>query len=336
VNTRGPSLMIWISTGRCNLRCKHCYASRFLKEEQLSLKGFEKILDEALEIGLGHVSISGGEPLVRNDILDILKLIREKGLTASLVTNATLITSEIARALKEMDISVYVSIDGYRRETHERIRGYGSWSALMKGIRRLKEQSVSFSTVMAVSKINYVEVKGFLVMSEEMGADSACIIPVMPSGRATADIILSPWEIREVIREADEYSSSYGYPVGLWCMPFARLYAGSCWTTLCRTLEVVDLSPSGDLMACDVLDIKLSNALKEGFKIAWMRYSSSDIIKELVHPRELPTPCQNCPIAAICKGGCFARAYLLRGDFKGPDPLCPRAYRLREGDVDAS
>ena len=319
-----PNSVVWLITARCNLSCIHCYTSRFKGLGELSTNDALRLIQEIAEIGIRHVSISGGEPLIRKDLIQIIKELKNRNISCSIVTNGTLLNDYIANFLYHNDIFVYVSIDAPYREVHEKIRGRNTWKLLMKGIDILKHHGIDFATVMAINKVNVKHVENYVKYAENIGSLFACIIPVMPSGSAKSDIVLSKDEFIGAMRKVDKVANELGYEVDLWCSKPVELIVKSPYVRVygCRTFNVIDISPSGDLLICDVLDFKVANILKVGLRCALEIYQNNDIVRKLVNP-QLKPPCSNCRIRHTCKGGCFARAYLIKNDLFARDPYCP-------------
>ena len=326
-----PQAVIWILSGKCNLNCVHCYASRFLSLPHLTVEERLRLIKELADNGVMHVGITGGEPLLEEDLELYIKEIRDRGMTCDINTNATLMNEEKARFLRRYDVFLYVSIDGASKETHEKIRGRGNWERLMKGIEIISGEELEFSTVMTISKLNYREMEDYVRLAEKLGAFSACMIPLMPSGRATEKIIPSEGELIYALRAAEAAADELDYWMSVWCFRPAKLIINpkyvSTWAD-CRRGKVIDIDPAGNIMLCDVLDIVVEN-VRGGFKKAMERYAENEVVKRVMNPK-LEEPCRSCPIRHECAGGCYARSYITYGTFDGPDPYCPLVKNVGE------
>ncbi len=321
-----PSTIIWIFTAKCNLNCIHCYTSRFHKVQELTTNEKLKFIDEIGELGILYVGLSGGEPLIHPDFPLIVNRLRDYNISVTVVTNATVLTSEIAKLLYRNEVYVYVSIDG-PREIHDHIRGKGTFDKTIHGIKVLKDHGVEYSTVMAVSKLNYKYVKDYIDVAVSLDVDRIALIPVMPSGMALkSKVFVNAHEYLEAIKIADTISDLQGYPISLWCTPFAPLVVKSkhVYSTFCRTYSIQDIDPAGRLLACDVIDLTFSSIREKKFTDALREYQNSKVIKEIVNPSKLPDPCIKCPLKNRCRSGCFARAFNIYGSLNAGDPLCPR------------
>ena len=326
-----PRAVIWIMSGKCNLKCIHCYASRFLSAPDLSVEQRLKMIHELAESGITHIGITGGEPLLDENLELYMREIRDRGMTCDINTNATLMSEEKAKLIRRYDAFLYVSVDGASKITHEKIRGLGSWDRLMRGLEITKREGLEFSTIFTISKLNYKESGEYVKLAESLGALSACMIPLMPVGRANASMITSKNELLQALKSAESAADELGYRMKVWCFRPAKLLIHpkyvSTWSD-CRKRKVIDIDPSGNLLLCDVLDIVIGN-VKEGFKRALKVYMEHEAVKRVTNP-VLREPCKSCPLKNECMGGCYARSYIYYKTFDGPDPYCPLVETVNE------
>lgn len=318
--------IIWLLNERCNLNCKFCYvANRFDRGRELKLDEILKILDDVVELGVRRIDFTGGEVLLREDLPILLEETKRRGIDkVTINTNGTLLTEDILEVLARDNIEVYLSIDGARRDTHESIRGYGTWDKVLYAAKMLRSFGIKFYTVFACSKVNIREVEGYMLLSKNLGSSKACIIPVLPVGRAGKDIILSQDELIDVLYRIDRTAYSLQIYTELWCTPFAGLVITSPYVSYfgCRSIDEIDITPNGDALICDTLDISFGN-VKDGIINIWKNFLQSELTYRLLETVSYP-PCNLCEIRDTCKGGCYARSKLLRGDIFSPDPLCPK------------
>jgi len=325
---RGPETIIWLITARCSLSCTHCYAARFIGQEELERGKALDLVRSAAAAGVKHLGLSGGEVFMRPDALNVLELAGKLGMSTSVVSNGLPLKGKTLERLARCGTYIFLSLDGATPETHERIRGKNMWQKTLEAALRLRQAGIPFSTIMAVSRENASEVGDFIALAKELGAWGACIIPVMASGRATAAMTLSPGEMLRVLQEVDRTTERLAFPVSLWCLPFAGLVSRSGYllSHSCRRSRTMDIDPEGNVLLCDVLDTRLSDVRDKEVIQAWEEQENHPLVRALGHP-ELREPCLGCPLRRRCRGGCFARAYL-NGDLYAPDPLCPRVAGL--------
>ena len=297
----------------------------------MSLNDSMKFIKEISDYGVEHVALTGGEPFLRRDLKEIIKAIRDHGMRCNMSTNLTYLDKDLAEFLRKYDVYLYVSMDGSKPETYEKIRGHGNWRYFMRGMKLLKEHGVSFSTVMAICKYNYMETKDYVRLAESLGAETSCIIPVLPVGRAKEnDVSPSREQVIQAAKLLGEACNELGYDGCIWCYTPAGLLIDSSYVYItggCRTDRVIDVDPAGNLLLCDTLDYKIAN-VKNGFTNALKKYYSNELVKRVMNPN-LPEPCRSCRLRDICKGGCYARSLLLKGNLDPPDPYCPLAPKVK-------
>jgi len=322
-----PTLAIWLCTSRCNAACRHCYvANRFMGPE-LTKEEALKMVGELAEGGTVHLAFTGGEPFLRPDVLEIAREAVELGLKVSFNTNGSLVDERLARELRDLDAFVFLSLDGTDREICEALRGPGSWRGTLKAVSTLRSYGVEFSIIMTITSLNYDQGRKHVLLCESVGAWEAIFLPLIPAGRAAGQgrgLVPKPLQVMECLRAAEEAAEEVGYRATVWCAPFAvnfarskRLYVAPC------SEGVADISPQGDLLLCDTLDLKAGN-VRESFSKAWEELTAFK--ERFLADRDVDDmgPCSNCPVKAYCEGGCLARALLMAGDVGAPDPLCPR------------
>ncbi len=193
---------VWNVTGACNLGCIHCYASatRKPRKGELTTDEAKKFIDDLAEMKVPVLLFSGGEPLVREDIFELIRYATDKGLRCSLSTNGTLITPEIAERLKESGaVYIGVSIDGLPK-TNDRFRGKkGAFELALKGIENSREVGLNTGIRFTVTKYNYKEVPAIIDILAEKDIPRFCLYHLVPSGRASFEDDITPSQRRELV-----------------------------------------------------------------------------------------------------------------------------------------
>lgn len=347
-----PFMIVWDFTKRCNLRCKHCYASAspFPAPDELTLDQKLEVLRQLDEAGVAAVSFSGGEPLMSPDFWVIAKKAAEAGMYVSIATNGTLIRPEVAKRLKEIGVRyVEISLDSPNPEGHDSFRGVkGAWERSVQGIKNAKNAGMEVGIATTVTKMNYKQLPDMLKLAKELKVDRFIAFNFIPTGRGK-DIVemdLSPKERYEVLEllyselssgELQAFSTSPIYAVvslkgvdkGGKLAPthFAELnipdeymsagfalgeFLGGCGAGRIYC----SIEHNGDVQPCVFLPIVVGNVIRDGFLNIW---HNSELFNKL---RDRDNQyCSFCPYKYIC-GGCRARAYAYYGDPLGPDPSC--------------
>lgn len=320
------SYIVWIITKKCNLSCLHCYARLYENERELTIEEREKLAKEICELDVPHVSISGGEPLLLPDIFKIISILRDSGIDVSIVTNGTVLTEEIVKKLNRFDVYVYLSVDGIQ-ETHERLRGRGTWQKVVKALELLHKENVQYGTVMAISNLNYEVADRYVEFVINYEPDSINVIPVMPSGRARESMTYVDVEhVRTSLEKLHDVAERLGVNIRVWCLPCLHAYLKSrrLVAYCCRLLRVIDISPGGRLLLCDVTNLEVTRWTPGRLQTCVEEYFSNSLVRAVLE--NIPEECKDCPHVEYCRGGCYARAFLMFNDFRRRDPLCPLVH----------
>ncbi len=168
----------------CNLRCEMCNHWRTHRESPLSSERLLEIVDELAGLGCRKIQLSGGEPLLRPVVPELLERATGHGIRVAMTTNGTLVDKAMAKRLVEGGLrSVSISIDGPNRSVHERVRGVeGAFKKTIKAVRYFRRYAhkgkITIRVNTVVSRLNYRTLKGHPDFVKELGADVLNLIPV--------------------------------------------------------------------------------------------------------------------------------------------------------------
>lgn len=343
-----PFQVVWDVTYACNLRCKHCYATAGKPlEDELTTEEALETIDKFDKFGVTIISFSGGEPLVRKDILDLTSYAAEKGIYVALATNGTLITEERAKQLKENGVSyLQISLDG-TEATHDAFRGIkGCWAKTIEGIKNAVRQGFFVNVSMTVTKLNLHEVPQVIEFCRKLGVDWFMHYNFIPTGRGReiVNLDLSPEEREELLRmlysansETSNLSLLSTAPqfarVALQCdaefIPthFYNVNAGERLRQLAEFIGgcgagrfYMSMRANGDIQPCVFFPLKIANIRDLSYRDLEDLWLHNPVFEELRN-KDLIEGCNQCSYRYYC-GGCRARAYNYYGDYLKPDPGC--------------
>ncbi|MBU2519933.1 MAG: radical SAM protein, partial [Nanoarchaeota archaeon] len=202
-----PVFAIWEITSKCNLNCVHCSSSDL--EGEMTKEECFKVIDKLDDSGIFWVQLSGGEPLLRNDIFEILSYLRKKGIDTEIYTNGTLITKEIAKKLKILDVdNINISLDGLK-QSHERIRGRETYEKTVEGIKNCLDENLDAVLTITLMKSCIGDLEKLLEFAIQKGMDKVKIIDLMPVGKGDAlykKEMLNKNEMKNVVKILKKYS----------------------------------------------------------------------------------------------------------------------------------
>ncbi len=179
-------IVVWNITRVCNLKCFHCYndSGSQKSNSEVSTEHAKKIIDDLARFGVPSVLFSGGEPLMRPDLFELLKYAQQQRLRTVISTNGTLITSDIAKKIKETEVSyVGISLDGIG-PVNDKFRGLiGAFDMAVNGIRNCRDAGVRVGLRLTLTKKNVQDLSRLFDFFEAENIERACFYHFVPSGR---------------------------------------------------------------------------------------------------------------------------------------------------------
>ena len=329
-----PHVVAWNLTRRCNLSCAHCYISAGSWHEaasELSTETCLRILDELLEVNPNPMLIlSGGEPLLREDLETLARHASDGGATVVVGTNGTRLTDARIQSLMDAGVKgVAVSVDSLDPAYHDRFRhGTGALEDTLAAVDRLGEHRLDFVVQTSLTRGNRGELSRLAEWSAERGALSFNLYFLVPTGRGDRMKGLTPEENEEVLAELTRLEQAYRgrMMVRSKCQPqFMRhIHQGDPGSPLLnyRTrcpcgVQYCRITPEGTVTPCPYTPVVAGDLNEQGFGKIWRE---SPVFQSLRHG-EPGGKCGRCEYREVC-GGCRARAYAETGDLLGPDDSC--------------
>lgn len=330
-----PYAVSWNLTSRCNLSCRHCYIDANGRAEggpdELSPEKALDVVSQVAALNPGAVLIlTGGEPLAREDIYDIVGKASGLGLMAVLGTNGTLLTAETARRLKEAGLTgAGVSIDSLNAERHDSFRGKpGALSKAMAGLSAAKEAGIGIQVQTTPTRDNIDEIPLIAEWAHRFGARVFNIFFLVCTGRGEKMTDITPDEYEKVLKWAAAERDSYpGMMIRPKCAPhFKRiLYQESPENNLLKTYiaacragtHYMRITPSGRVTPCPYMEAEAGDLTRSDLASVW---NGSDVLLRYRTP-EYGGKCGRCRYRLLC-GGCRARALADAGDDMGEDRWC--------------
>lgn len=181
-------VVVWNMTRRCNLKCVHCYAKALEEDgkDAISTDQAKVMIDDLAQFGAPVMLFSGGEPLVRKDLVELAHYATGKGMRAVISTNGTLITKEKARELKSVGLSyVGISVDG-NEETHDKFRGVkGSFKKTLEGVENCKAEGLKVGLRFTVNRRNVSDVPYLFDLIRDLDVPRICFYHLVYAGRGS-------------------------------------------------------------------------------------------------------------------------------------------------------
>ncbi len=344
-------VVVWNLTRRCNLRCVHCYAHAdpTAAPDELSHAEGLALLEDLKSFGVPVVLFSGGEPLMRPDLFDLVSRTTALGMRAVISTNGTLISRETALRLKDLGLSyVGISLDGLE-STHDRFRGKkGAFAAALAGVRHCQEAGLKVGLRFTLNRSNFQEVPAIFDLVEQHRIPRICFYHLVYTGRGSAllDQALSHAETRntvDLICERTRRLFERGHPVEVLTVdnhadgPY--IYLKLLRENPQRAAEVLELlqmnegNNSGRGIGCVSWDgqvhadqfwrhYSFGNVRERPFSEIWTDLSDPLMARLKDKKRYVTGRCAACRWLPVCGGNFRVRAEALTSDIWAPDPAC--------------
>ena len=335
-----PAHPVWEVTTACNLRCIHCHASGGKRAaDELTTAEAKRLFAQLAEVSeFRMVAFTGGEPLVRGDLFELLAYSQALGFTNTLATNATLIDDAVARDLRRYGVVIgAVSLDGFDAATHDYVRNQpGAFEAALRGIRALHRAGIPLHINITAMEYNMDQLEPLMALVDELQTAILIMYQLVPVGRgrgienAALDLSANERLIRFMAQAQSSIRAIMEPVAGPQYWPFLLQRAGIKSGPLLRLAEVVFhgcaagrgfvyIKPNGEVWPCPFVEVSCGNVRQTPFQTIW---ATSPVFADL-REREtrLQGRCGECEYRKLC-GGCRGRSWATTGNYLAEDPSC--------------
>lgn len=310
----------------CNLRCNFCYNSwkavDYPRAPELTPEQYEELLPRLPEANL--FAISGGEPLVRKDFVQVAEVLHSHLPYITLITNGMGIDDGLAARMSEWEMRVQLPVQGLGAK-HDAITGVpGNFKRLVDVFATLKEHMIPVATATVVSKESIDDLESLLDFSIAMGSRAILLIRFLPGGAGQDrwDLVPSKEDVERAYGILDRVCGRYGVrgAVGVPNLPcvvnedrFKHVNFNYCGAG--RDWFVVD--PSGRFRICNHSPVVYGDLMEQPID----EILGHPLLQAFARSEVYPPECGDCEELEGCRGGCRAVAETMYGDAYGPDPL---------------
>ncbi len=328
-----PFTLIAELSYRCPLHCPYCSnpleigAEKYRRE--LETEHWLRTFRQARELGVLQLALTGGEPMLRRDLVELCAGARESGLYSSLITAGTLFTRERADGLKSAGLDhVQISIQSPDAEENDRIAGNRSFDKKIAAARLARELDFPLTINCVLHRQNLDRIEDLLELALDLGAQRLELANTQYYGWAVANqsALLPSWE---QLRRGEEAVKRFRERVGpkvdvLWVLPdFYEDLPKPCMGGWGRNAMVV--APHGEVLPCQAASTipGLEFANIREYSLEWI-WSESDAFARFRGTDWMQEPCRSCPLGRqeTDWGGCRCQALRLTGDAAATDPVC--------------
>lgn len=327
-----PILAVFALTNRCNLSCIMCFADAGCAskpdDKELSLDQIKDVLDKLSAGGCRKLCITGGEPLLRPELIKVLAYAREIFETITLQTNGTLINQEKAKGMTGFVDIVRVALDGSSPEIHDPIRGSGSHKAAIKGIQNLIEAGIPVTIDHTLSKLSLNDTKNMQALAKSLGANLLVgCYRVLGRGEQAKETMMLPYaslacsssdDVNAALREGLASESDETVPPTTPA-PFTVRERCSAIT------KKVSVSCHGQVYPCEFLRGSefAIGSIVDSNSLADLLSRENPVVRTILSRTVDAVPgCKDCDVRYFCDGLCMAEAYANSGSIWHKDPYC--------------
>ena len=356
------SFYIYLSDD-CNLKCRHCWITpRFVNDEPspkivIEVDLLQKAVEEARLLGLKSAKLTGGEPMLHPQFLEIVDMLTSEGLNLNMETNGTLLTADTALHLKEKTKMSFisVSIDGADAEAHDRFRGVpGAFDDALRGLGFLVDAGyTNTQVIMSVHRNNIDKVEDVIKLAVKRCAGSVKLTPVTDIGRGEVmhkrgetldmdDYLKLAHYVRENLRKRFNIPIVFNVPPAL--IPLQELWRTKGRTGSCNVRSILGILGRGEIALCgigrSIPELVYGSLGEDSIREIWLTHPGIMALRRVLDDiNSYPGICGQCVHAKTCRTGCVAHNYVDSGQLLWPSWLCreaegrgifPAARSLRE------
>ena len=331
-----PRIVAFEVTRKCRFNCIHCRAAASEKadSEYLTTAQCKQILFSLAEYNKCLVILTGGEPMEREDIYELIEFGNIAGHRMAMATCGYSINDDTAKKLKGCGIlTLSFSLDGSDANSHDSFRRIaGAFEITLAAIEKSRRNEIRFQINTTVTSRNTEHVPKIAHLAQELGA--YCFNPfiLVPTGRGATilDEILDPVKYEKLLRDLAKIKKESPIDVRVTCGPqFSRImkqadskaFLGKRKFQGCMAGgDFAFISYRGDVQTCGFLNISTGNLIDNGYNFADI-WENSTLFKNVRNLSLYQGRCGKCEYIDSC-GGCRARAYAMTGDYLASDPIC--------------
>jgi len=295
-----------VLTYRCNNNCEHCYVGRKSSFPEMEKGEWKKVIRKFWDIGIPHITFTGGEPTLRNDLPELVAYAEEIGLVTGVITNGRLLTKELVNRLVTAGLDhIQITIESYKEETHNRMVGTDGWKETVAGIKNSLESPLYVLTNTTLTADNADEIEEHITFLKSLGLKKFAYNSLIYSGSGcSVGTGIREEEIADYIKRIKKKKDELGMDF-IWYTPtrycvFDPFLAGIGLKQCTAARYTMAVEPNGDVIPCQSYFETMGNILNEPWEKIW-NSAPAVYLREREYIEE---KCKVCPDIKLCGGGC--------------------------------
>jgi len=295
-----------VLTYNCNNNCKHCYVGRKTPFPEMEAGEWKKVMEKLWDIGIPHITFTGGEPTLREDLLELVAYAEEIGLVTGVITNGRLLSKTLVNELVSAGLDhIQITIESYREETHNRMVNAQGWKETVEGIKNCLESPLYVLTNTTLTNENCSEIEKNIEFLKEIGLRKFAYNSLIYSGSGCSvgtgiEEEEIGYYVRRIKGKAHELNMDFiWYTPTHYCV-FDPLVEGVGLKQCSAAKYNIAVEPNGDVIPCQSYFETMGNILKDSWDDIW----NSDLALYIRNRKYVHEKCKVCPDLNLCGDGC--------------------------------
>jgi len=295
-----------VLTYQCNNNCEHCYVGRQKPFPEMEKEDWKKVIRRLWDIGIPHITFTGGEPTLRKDLPELVSYAEEIGLVTGAITNGRLLTQELISELVGAGLDhIQITIESYREETHNKMVKADGWKETLEGIKNSLDSPLYVLTNTTLTKDNCNEIEEHIAFLKQIGIEKFAYNSLIYSGNGCnvgtgiEEEVIGKY-VRRIKENAEEHELDFiWYTPTHYCV-FDPCVAGVGLKQCSAAKYNIAIEPNGDVIPCQSYFETMGNILNDSWEKIW----NSDVARYLRNREYAEEKCKVCPDLNLCGNGC--------------------------------
>lgn len=295
-----------VLTYRCNNNCAHCYVGRENPFPEMEKGDWKKVIKRLWDIGIPHITFTGGEPTLRNDLTELIEYAEEIGLVTGLITNGRLLSQELVSELVSAGLDhIQITIESYSEETHNKMVKADGWKETVKGIKNCLNSPLYVLTNTTLTRDNCDEIEKNVTFLKSIGLEKFAYNSLIYSGNGgSIGTGIAEEEIGTYVGRIKEKAENLELNF-IWYTPTHYCVFDPCIMGVglkqCSAAKYnIAIEPNGDVIPCQSYFETMGNILNDSWEKIW----NSDVAEYLRERKYAEEKCSVCPDLTLCGNGC--------------------------------
>ena len=339
MNTPQPYALLAELTYKCSLHCPYCSnPTRVRHDVDLTTAEWKRVIREAAELGVLQIGFSGGEPLLRDDLAEIIGAAREANLYTNLITSGVGLTTERTREVRDAGLdSVQLSLQAADRDLADEIAGTKAHQLKLAAAKHIRHAGIPLSLNFVIHRANIDRLAQMLALAESLGATRVELANAQYYGWAflnRAQLLPTRTQVERAREAAEAARARLDTQIDIYYVlpDYYETRPKPCLSGWGQ--RYLTVNPVGDVLPCPtaswaIPDMQFDNARIRSLGWIWRESKSFNRFRGT---EWMPEPCRTCPQREIDFGGCRCQAALVTGSAVNTDPVCELSAHRRQLD----